>query len=166
MADSSIFLTVPIEIRLEVYRHCSAFTLLLLCHTCRQIYTDINTNPAIYKSSFGYLSPQWRDYWNVMPGNTHNAILRRQQARTSPHLILPRETPRLCMALVARIDDAERDTLRLFSKRENVVVGRWCSCDACGVVGGTRANSFRILWRPCGSVGSLQQFLSRRVLRA
>ncbi|RPA87065.1 hypothetical protein BJ508DRAFT_410641 [Ascobolus immersus RN42] len=48
------FLALPVEIRLEVYGHCSAFTLLQLSNTCRQTRTDLDEHRSVYQKSFGY----------------------------------------------------------------------------------------------------------------
>ncbi|RPA78354.1 hypothetical protein BJ508DRAFT_329295 [Ascobolus immersus RN42] len=50
------FLTLPSEIRLQVYAKCTTLTLLQLAHTSSQIYQEINAEPAIIMTSRGY----WR----------------------------------------------------------------------------------------------------------
>ncbi|RPA81213.1 hypothetical protein BJ508DRAFT_326598 [Ascobolus immersus RN42] len=48
------FLTLPTEIRLEVFTHCSAFTLLHLSHSSSQLYYEINKHASIINRSYGY----------------------------------------------------------------------------------------------------------------
>ncbi|RPA84451.1 hypothetical protein BJ508DRAFT_323715 [Ascobolus immersus RN42] len=45
---------LPPELRLEIYTHCSAFTLLHLSHTSPILRREINSYPAIIARSFGY----------------------------------------------------------------------------------------------------------------
>ncbi|RPA86339.1 hypothetical protein BJ508DRAFT_321998 [Ascobolus immersus RN42] len=45
---------LPLQIRLEVYSQCSAFSLLHFSHTCAQIRHEINSRPALVRSTFGY----------------------------------------------------------------------------------------------------------------
>ncbi|RPA78371.1 hypothetical protein BJ508DRAFT_329313 [Ascobolus immersus RN42] len=49
------FFRLPLELRLDIYECCSAFTLLQLSHTHPYLRTEINNHPSIYKSAFGYL---------------------------------------------------------------------------------------------------------------
>ncbi|RPA86045.1 hypothetical protein BJ508DRAFT_159273 [Ascobolus immersus RN42] len=44
------FLTLPTELRLEIYSHCTIFGLLNLTHTCRTLYLDINTCKRLLQS--------------------------------------------------------------------------------------------------------------------
>ncbi|RPA78321.1 hypothetical protein BJ508DRAFT_329258 [Ascobolus immersus RN42] len=50
----SPLLTLPPELRLEIYRHTPAFTLLQLAHTCRLLHHEINAHQSILHHSFGY----------------------------------------------------------------------------------------------------------------
>ncbi|RPA80414.1 hypothetical protein BJ508DRAFT_362603 [Ascobolus immersus RN42] len=47
-------LEVPIELRFEIYSHCSTFTLLQLSQTSRTLYYEIQQRPTIFKATFGY----------------------------------------------------------------------------------------------------------------
>ncbi|RPA86294.1 hypothetical protein BJ508DRAFT_302194 [Ascobolus immersus RN42] len=47
------FLSLPIEIRLEVYSRCPIFSLLQLSHTSSQLHQEINDYPSIFRSAFG-----------------------------------------------------------------------------------------------------------------
>ncbi|RPA87064.1 hypothetical protein BJ508DRAFT_410640 [Ascobolus immersus RN42] len=51
---SLLLTTVPIELRLEIYTHCTAFTLFILCRTCSTFYNDIHGTPSIFKNAPGY----------------------------------------------------------------------------------------------------------------
>ncbi|RPA78349.1 hypothetical protein BJ508DRAFT_329289 [Ascobolus immersus RN42] len=53
---TSHLLRVPVEIRLEleVFAQCTAFALLQLSHSSRELYVEINAYPSIYKQCFGY----------------------------------------------------------------------------------------------------------------
>jgi hypothetical protein len=53
MQPSSI-LRIPPELRLLIYSHCSAFTLLQLAHTSSLFYAEVNSYPAIVRHAFGY----------------------------------------------------------------------------------------------------------------
>ncbi|RPA80413.1 hypothetical protein BJ508DRAFT_362602 [Ascobolus immersus RN42] len=53
------FLKLPTEIRLEIYSHCTAFTLVQLYHTCATLHNEIERYPSIYQTSFGYGPSQW-----------------------------------------------------------------------------------------------------------
>ncbi|RPA78372.1 hypothetical protein BJ508DRAFT_329314 [Ascobolus immersus RN42] len=46
---------LPPELRLDIYRQCSAFTLLQLSHSHPHFRTEINANPSVYKTAFGFL---------------------------------------------------------------------------------------------------------------
>ncbi|RPA78322.1 hypothetical protein BJ508DRAFT_416570 [Ascobolus immersus RN42] len=46
-------LTLPPELRLDIYRQCSAFTLLQLSHTCTHLRSEINACPAIIRAAPG-----------------------------------------------------------------------------------------------------------------
>ncbi|RPA82550.1 hypothetical protein BJ508DRAFT_325293 [Ascobolus immersus RN42] len=48
---------LPTELRLEIYTHLSAFSLLNLSHASRHLYREINSSPKIYKKSPGYFGP-------------------------------------------------------------------------------------------------------------
>ncbi|RPA87069.1 hypothetical protein BJ508DRAFT_95672 [Ascobolus immersus RN42] len=47
-------LTLPTEIRLEIYKYCSTFALLLLCLTCQKLRYEINDAPSTLQNSFGF----------------------------------------------------------------------------------------------------------------
>ncbi|RPA84446.1 hypothetical protein BJ508DRAFT_38407 [Ascobolus immersus RN42] len=47
-------LLLPPELRLEIYSHCTAFTLLLLSQTCTALRAEINSVPDILLRSYGY----------------------------------------------------------------------------------------------------------------
>ncbi|RPA85974.1 hypothetical protein BJ508DRAFT_373167 [Ascobolus immersus RN42] len=46
--------SLPIEIRLEIFQNCSAFTLLVLAATSRSLRAEILQYPAIYQKSAGF----------------------------------------------------------------------------------------------------------------
>ncbi|RPA78360.1 hypothetical protein BJ508DRAFT_329300 [Ascobolus immersus RN42] len=48
------FLSLPIELRLYVYGHCSAFTLLQLIHTCHRFSIDLNHHTRIFTAAYGF----------------------------------------------------------------------------------------------------------------
>ncbi|RPA78367.1 hypothetical protein BJ508DRAFT_329309 [Ascobolus immersus RN42] len=48
------FHTLPVDLRLEIYSHCSTFTLLQLLHSSRPLFTDLTTYPSILRTSFGF----------------------------------------------------------------------------------------------------------------
>ncbi|RPA72230.1 hypothetical protein BJ508DRAFT_335264 [Ascobolus immersus RN42] len=48
------FLALPLEMRLEIYDNCSLLSLLILTHTCRTTYIEINTRQGIVQRSKGY----------------------------------------------------------------------------------------------------------------
>ncbi|RPA73961.1 hypothetical protein BJ508DRAFT_333538 [Ascobolus immersus RN42] len=54
------FFKLPIELRLEIYSHCCeptdahALNLLILTHTCRTMYIDINNCRRLLRHSIGY----------------------------------------------------------------------------------------------------------------
>ncbi|RPA86044.1 hypothetical protein BJ508DRAFT_373209 [Ascobolus immersus RN42] len=52
--QTSRFFALTPEIRLEIYYHCTVLDLLILTHTCRAIYFDINTRENLLLSSAGY----------------------------------------------------------------------------------------------------------------
>ncbi|RPA82839.1 hypothetical protein BJ508DRAFT_325002 [Ascobolus immersus RN42] len=56
------FLSLPTELRLEIYTHCTAFTLLQVSHTSRILYHEVNNYPGIVERSFGYWFPN-KLYW-------------------------------------------------------------------------------------------------------
>ncbi|RPA78340.1 hypothetical protein BJ508DRAFT_363890 [Ascobolus immersus RN42] len=47
--------TLPLEIRLEIYSHCAAYSLLNLYNTNLTIRAELNDHPAIITSSYGYI---------------------------------------------------------------------------------------------------------------
>ncbi|RPA78353.1 hypothetical protein BJ508DRAFT_329294 [Ascobolus immersus RN42] len=54
----SMFYTLPVELRLEIYSHCTAFTLIMLSHFCRRLYLEINKYPSVYTHCYGYTKPK------------------------------------------------------------------------------------------------------------
>ncbi|RPA80959.1 hypothetical protein BJ508DRAFT_362190 [Ascobolus immersus RN42] len=48
------FTQLPLELQLNIYDHCSAFTLLQLSRTTRSLRAEILRNPSVYTSSDGY----------------------------------------------------------------------------------------------------------------
>ncbi|RPA73981.1 hypothetical protein BJ508DRAFT_333560 [Ascobolus immersus RN42] len=60
--DVPPFFTLPLELRLEVYSHCSILSLLILTHTCLTIYTDINSTRRLVQRSKGY--PKDPESWS------------------------------------------------------------------------------------------------------
>ncbi|RPA78361.1 hypothetical protein BJ508DRAFT_329301 [Ascobolus immersus RN42] len=56
---------LPIELRLEIYRHCSAFTLLQVLHTCHRFFDELNYHSHLFRNAAGfYAHPR-----HVEPGN-------------------------------------------------------------------------------------------------
>ncbi|RPA82835.1 hypothetical protein BJ508DRAFT_343623 [Ascobolus immersus RN42] len=55
-------LDLPTEMRLAIYAHCTALSLLQLTHTSPFLYHDINSCPSLYKKSYGYWHP---DHYHV-----------------------------------------------------------------------------------------------------
>ncbi|RPA85973.1 hypothetical protein BJ508DRAFT_358524 [Ascobolus immersus RN42] len=53
-STSRSFANVPPEIRLEIYRQCSAFTLLVLSATSASLRAELLQNPHIYQQAAGY----------------------------------------------------------------------------------------------------------------
>ncbi|RPA86455.1 hypothetical protein BJ508DRAFT_134015 [Ascobolus immersus RN42] len=53
MTSPFLFLSLPLELRLDIYSQCNAFTLLMVSHTCLTTYLEINTRPSIHRSSQG-----------------------------------------------------------------------------------------------------------------
>ncbi|RPA82847.1 hypothetical protein BJ508DRAFT_325013 [Ascobolus immersus RN42] len=51
-------LSLPVELRLEIYSQCTAFSLLQLSHTCSALHHEINKYPAIIKNTYGYWDPK------------------------------------------------------------------------------------------------------------
>ncbi|RPA80967.1 hypothetical protein BJ508DRAFT_346366 [Ascobolus immersus RN42] len=47
-------LDLPTELRLIIYKSCSAFTLLQLCQTCRLLRSEIRNTPKIFQTAVGY----------------------------------------------------------------------------------------------------------------
>ncbi|RPA73962.1 hypothetical protein BJ508DRAFT_333539 [Ascobolus immersus RN42] len=52
--DRFPFLDLPLELRLEVYDHCTILELFILTHTCKTLYTDINSRRGLLRASPGY----------------------------------------------------------------------------------------------------------------
>ncbi|RPA81215.1 hypothetical protein BJ508DRAFT_326600 [Ascobolus immersus RN42] len=50
----TLVLSLPVEIRLEIYSNCSTFSLLQLSHASSHFYTEINNYPNIIKNTEGY----------------------------------------------------------------------------------------------------------------
>ncbi|RPA78383.1 hypothetical protein BJ508DRAFT_329324 [Ascobolus immersus RN42] len=53
-----IFLRIPVELRLIIYRLLSAFTLLQLCNTHPRFQSEITSSPRIFTKAFGYTPPK------------------------------------------------------------------------------------------------------------
>ncbi|RPA73967.1 hypothetical protein BJ508DRAFT_333544 [Ascobolus immersus RN42] len=51
------FLILPLELRLKIYANCNAVSLLVLTHTCRALYIDINTQSKVVQSAIGGSKP-------------------------------------------------------------------------------------------------------------
>ncbi|RPA78328.1 hypothetical protein BJ508DRAFT_363883 [Ascobolus immersus RN42] len=62
------FFQLPQKIRVNVYSHCSAFTLLMLSHTSKRLHTEINRHPRIITSSFGIRDGFQHYYWDIASG--------------------------------------------------------------------------------------------------
>ncbi|RPA79427.1 hypothetical protein BJ508DRAFT_415920 [Ascobolus immersus RN42] len=53
-AKLSRFPLLPIEIRLNIYQHCTCFILLQLASTSSQLHKEINSHPSIIRASRGF----------------------------------------------------------------------------------------------------------------
>ncbi|RPA73984.1 hypothetical protein BJ508DRAFT_333563 [Ascobolus immersus RN42] len=87
-------LTLPAEIRLEIYEACSVLSLFVLTQTCRTMYADINTRPHLLKASKGY-----RSFISRYPG----------ASQPSPHPIIPTTSFPLTIPMLAYNDRLEGD---------------------------------------------------------
>ncbi|RPA78789.1 hypothetical protein BJ508DRAFT_328954 [Ascobolus immersus RN42] len=54
-AGRKTILNLPAEIRLEIYGHCSALSVLVLSNTCRTFQSEILSHPSIYKAARNYV---------------------------------------------------------------------------------------------------------------
>ncbi|RPA79421.1 hypothetical protein BJ508DRAFT_328320 [Ascobolus immersus RN42] len=54
--ESSGFLLLPAEIRLEIYGYCTVLALLQLTSTAPALHNEINAYPSIIRASFGFRS--------------------------------------------------------------------------------------------------------------
>ncbi|RPA78377.1 hypothetical protein BJ508DRAFT_329319 [Ascobolus immersus RN42] len=54
LAPTVHLLSLPLELRLEIYRQCTAFTLLNLSHANTRLRNEVNNEPAIFTSAYGY----------------------------------------------------------------------------------------------------------------
>ncbi|RPA78787.1 hypothetical protein BJ508DRAFT_416378 [Ascobolus immersus RN42] len=71
VSQSRSLLELPTEIRLEIYRQCSAFTLLVLSASARSFRTEIHDHPSIYKHAYGYNPGKTDTFWpNLTPEPT------------------------------------------------------------------------------------------------
>ncbi|RPA85972.1 hypothetical protein BJ508DRAFT_373165 [Ascobolus immersus RN42] len=61
-------LSLPVEMRLEIYRQCSALTLLVLAATAKSLRSEILQNPAICRQAFGYTANPG-DWWPESDGS-------------------------------------------------------------------------------------------------
>lgn len=60
------FLALPIELRLEVYGHCSSFELLHISHTSSQLYREVNSFPEVVRTSHGHSPPHSQRYAKLL----------------------------------------------------------------------------------------------------
>jgi hypothetical protein len=74
----SKFFNLPLELRLEVYSHCTSFGLLMLAHTSKFLRTEINRHPRIIMFSYGFRADVVSYYWDIatagvvyVSNNTH-----------------------------------------------------------------------------------------------
>ncbi|RPA87068.1 hypothetical protein BJ508DRAFT_95669 [Ascobolus immersus RN42] len=89
-------LNLPIELRLEIYTHCSAFALLQLTQTCKQVYEEINARHSIYENAYGYKLALWicRDPLNIrrikgLRGHEEKALFEKLYAPTKEMEVYP-----------------------------------------------------------------------------
>ncbi|RPA73959.1 hypothetical protein BJ508DRAFT_333536 [Ascobolus immersus RN42] len=109
------FLRLPLEMRLEIYSHCSMLNLLILTHTCRTFYTDINTRPDIIASGSPYDSPDYR------------AEVRRElTGHTTSHIMLPAGVKPLTIPFIA-FGVFERLEEEVYDSEHEVYCGDYCS---------------------------------------
>ncbi|RPA72232.1 hypothetical protein BJ508DRAFT_335266 [Ascobolus immersus RN42] len=94
------FLMLPLELRLEIYEYCTVFSLLILTHTCRTFYTDINSRLAFVGASKGY-----NDY-KAKFDYEHEYF-----ERSPPHPLLPNDTVPLCIPMMCNIDKLDCNSL-------------------------------------------------------
>ncbi|RPA78325.1 hypothetical protein BJ508DRAFT_329262 [Ascobolus immersus RN42] len=65
-------LRLPIELRLEIYSYCAAFTLLQLTHTCNRIRADIINHTFLVRKSYGLYRHNYTYLCNWgRPGGPH-----------------------------------------------------------------------------------------------
>ncbi|RPA72907.1 hypothetical protein BJ508DRAFT_366987 [Ascobolus immersus RN42] len=62
IATHFVLLRLPIELRLCIYDHCSAISLLMLSLTCKSLRTEINASTATVHRSFGHYAQRKRWY--------------------------------------------------------------------------------------------------------
>ncbi|RPA78238.1 hypothetical protein BJ508DRAFT_329367 [Ascobolus immersus RN42] len=55
------FLTLPLELRFEIYSYCPAFTLLQLFGTSSQIREELKSRPTLIEESYGHWTERLRD---------------------------------------------------------------------------------------------------------
>jgi hypothetical protein len=66
MLQTSTFLLLPTEIRLSIYTHCTALTLLQLAHSSSRLKAEIESVPKIVSDSRGFLvRPHPWPRWNT-----------------------------------------------------------------------------------------------------
>ncbi|RPA83354.1 hypothetical protein BJ508DRAFT_413550 [Ascobolus immersus RN42] len=140
------FFRLPVELRLEVYTHCSALTLLQLAHTSTTLYHEINTHPSIVRSSYGYFQNynkpfrNWhryrhREFPKLQPSETQvqtEEASEEQAAFTSISLLDIEKVTDDELPLIARLHGVEKSNERNWSRdAKGHRVGRRLVCEFC-----------------------------------
>ncbi|RPA79039.1 hypothetical protein BJ508DRAFT_308778 [Ascobolus immersus RN42] len=128
--DLPPILRLPTELRLEIYKFCSAFTLVQLSCTSVQLRREILTGPNLYAKSYGYENPPIKrtagTYWHLYD--------RKLRENIPPHL---------SMYNIHKVEShCERDLLmRIYAMKEQrastglitskTYFGGWWCCHNC-----------------------------------
>ncbi|RPA72231.1 hypothetical protein BJ508DRAFT_335265 [Ascobolus immersus RN42] len=151
------FLSLPLEMRLEVYDNCSLLELYTLTHTCRTIYTDINNCKSLVKRSKGY------SYF----------IKKARNKRKQPHPMLPASSVPLTLRMMEYHDKISHEDISHFNWTFAAGhiwntphhTGWWC-CERCGRINWmeairTRSQDGNLLWKDCDECEVRRTWYSR-----
>ncbi|RPA70961.1 hypothetical protein BJ508DRAFT_346051, partial [Ascobolus immersus RN42] len=106
------------ELRLQIYRHCTALSLLQLAHSCSSLYNEVNAHPSIVRGSYGFYQGYsidstvhgWRRYRHrPIPGQLQDLPYRHHYAKQQKEFEQcgPREYLPLSILDIERIHPAE-----------------------------------------------------------
>ncbi|RPA88049.1 hypothetical protein BJ508DRAFT_356821 [Ascobolus immersus RN42] len=99
-------LTLPYEIRLAIYHQSTALSLLLLSHTCRQTYIEINTNPQTYLHAPDCVVRNFDKYDDIFEvEDSQGEFLATVQAEKLPRVLLPSVRLKLCIGLIENVKE-------------------------------------------------------------